>query len=138
MCVQIKTIFRCSCPYQNEPICPHHIYIRSSQAEIDCELEETLDADDGFQLRLASALQAHRDWTPLPQDGDWPYPRWDHCSVYKSKYRGVAADPKEKGKGKEHVLEGKEYKCPNWVRTEETVSRLVRDLCFLCEESHGV
>lgn len=127
MCIQIKTIFRCNCPHQNTLLCPHHLYVRKTQEQIDNEGQY---ADNGFQLRLESALQARKDWTPLSPNGgeDLPYPKWEHCSVYKARHQTEVGE----------VKSGKELTCANWIQNQESFSKLVRGLCAECVDGHGV
>ncbi|KAM7192065.1 hypothetical protein V8F20_009041 [Naviculisporaceae sp. PSN 640] len=129
MCIQIKTIFRCNCPHQNTQLCPHHIYIRETQDQIDKTTERKY-ADNGFQLRPKSALQAHKDWTPLRQDDELvaAYAKWEHCSVYKARNQTEPGD----------IKSGKESSCANWIQNQESFSRLVRGLCPECIDGHGV
>jgi len=122
MCLKVNTIFRCNCPLQNSTCCPHHVYVRKSQTEIN-QGEKYVN---GFHTRLESALQGRKDWTPLQT----PKQQWEHCAKYK------AANRETTNTGRAKVRPGKERTCKNTLQTPETFSKLVLGLCDECKEGH--
>ncbi|KAK4186190.1 hypothetical protein QBC35DRAFT_347794, partial [Podospora australis] len=76
MCIRIHLLLLCNCPHRDTPICPHHNCIRNTNEQISLERYTT----QGFNTRLPTVLQGHRDWTATEKE-------WDHCAAYRLRNR---------------------------------------------------
>ncbi|KAL0473327.1 hypothetical protein QR685DRAFT_434975 [Neurospora intermedia] len=115
------------------------------------------DFQKGFTPRLPSALQGHKNWTPLPGKENQ---RWEHCPGYLAKSRALAVAVAGAGAGAgtsssggsgsssgsgssktgegTGVIVGKETQCAEYKATEPKFRRRWEVKSGLCEECKGM